>query len=465
MAQKQLEEFKHFCHTFAKDTSLHGLQNATKQRISTFKHIIWIFILCGMTALSTYLLTESVTNYLKFRTLTVTHQTMYSQLDFPTLKICNFNKKRDDKVNELYPEIAKFHDLFHRLVIHSSDIESTINSFEWNSLKTRMAPLLKNISLNQYKMDSGYSMEETFVSCMEGTMKAGFNCTRFVLPYVHLDDACYTFHAHDIKKANPIQVTDTGVLGGISMVLNVSPNDYSNVTSNPGYGFYLDIYDSEQILSDDSSPVALSRGFHTTIGIEIHERNILSKPYANENCIPDKHYTRTACIEACRKEKLFNSLPNCTCDASYGNSDCTLYDLYYCVHVFILTSQWNEWKYCEQCRHPCSHTFYVKEISSATFPNDAMVLRAQTENWPIQNKSAIHDNYASVHVYYRSFAKTSTTEKPKMTASDLFGNIGGQLGLCIGASLITIFEFVEFISDACLFLCKRRKQRVSQQKI
>ena len=42
---------------------------------------------------------------------------------------------------------------------------------------------------------------------------------------------------------------------------------------------------------------------------------------------------------------------------------------------------------------------------------------------------------------------TKFKEVEKMTAADLFGLVGGQLGLFVGVSLVTIFEFMEFGAD------------------
>ena len=36
-------------------------------------------------------------------------------------------------------------------------------------------------------------------------------------------------------------------------------------------------------------------------------------------------------------------------------------------------------------------------------------------------------------------------------------DIGGNLGLCVGASLLTVAEFVEFLVMACYFCCKRMR--------
>ena len=46
--------------------------------------------------------------------------------------------------------------------------------------------------------------------------------------------------------------------------------------------------------------------------------------------------------------------------------------------------------------------------------------------------------------------RTTIKQVPKMNSLDLLGIVGGHLGLCVGISLTTIFEFLELILD-CVF--------------
>ena len=49
-----------------------------------------------------------------------------------------------------------------------------------------------------------------------------------------------------------------------------------------------------------------------------------------------------------------------------------------------------------------------------------------------------------------------------MKVVDLFANIGGQLGLCIGASVITIAELFELVWVISVNLCKRLTNTFTQ---
>ena len=52
---------------------------------------------------------------------------------------------------------------------------------------------------------------------------------------------------------------------------------------------------------------------------------------------------------------------------------------------------------------------------------------------------------------------TEIKEVKKTTALDMFGSVGGYLGLFVGVSLTTIIEFAEFVMD--YVLDQRRRKR------
>ena len=57
------------------------------------------------------------------------------------------------------------------------------------------------------------------------------------------------------------------------------------------------------------------------------------------------------------------------------------------------------------------------------------------------------------------------TEKEKVTLPDLLSNIGGIVGICLGVSLITIFDIIEQICSRIQFnLLARRIGTIEDEK-
>ena len=61
------------------------------------------------------------------------------------------------------------------------------------------------------------------------------------------------------------------------------------------------------------------------------------------------------------------------------------------------------------------------------------------------SQSLFNKNQTELNVYYDDFYYTSITEQAKISLDSLVGNIGGLLGLFLGASLLTTIEFIDLV--------------------
>ena len=61
---------------------------------------------------------------------------------------------------------------------------------------------------------------------------------------------------------------------------------------------------------------------------------------------------------------------------------------------------------------------------------------------------------------YRDLAYTNIHQRAAFPAESLFGEVGGQLGLCLGASLISMVEIVDLVLTVCgrCLACVRRRR-------
>lgn len=275
------------------------------------------------------------------------------------------------------------------------------------------------------------------------------------------------------------QVRQPSTEDGVTFVLNVFPQDYSGITLGNGYGYYVSIYNPKQATGDDNSRISLALGTHSFVSLEKRVKKILQRPYADEDCSDvsendDDYRTHRACIVKCREKLLFNggvdflTGSQCSCDphALSGDSQCTLFDLYFCLYPYVLEYDSSILRKECDCPYACTESTYDYSISSTQFANEYVEGVAYQNNWQFTNASAIQQNYLSAQFYFRSLTETVVAEIPEMKIVDMFGNIGGQLGLCVGASLITFAEFFEFLAVAIVKTCKaRRKQRATMLQV
>ena len=68
-------------------------------------------------------------------------------------------------------------------------------------------------------------------------------------------------------------------------------------------------------------------------------------------------------------------------------------------------------------------------------------------------------------IYYKQLSVEEVVQQPAFAFLSLLGEIGGFLGLLLGASVLTVCELVDFILVNSLLACKGRKKRPASDAI
>ena len=71
-------------------------------------------------------------------------------------------------------------------------------------------------------------------------------------------------------------------------------------------------------------------------------------------------------------------------------------------------------------------------------------------------------NVVSLRLFFNSMKMEVTTQKPAMAPVQLFSQIGGLLGLFIGASMMTLLEFFDF---ALVLVLEKLKSKPAQRRV
>ena len=72
------------------------------------------------------------------------------------------------------------------------------------------------------------------------------------------------------------------------------------------------------------------------------------------------------------------------------------------------------------------------------------------EMYPDMTEEKLKSHLLSLNLYYDSLVYTEISESPQYTASDLISSIGGSLGVCLGASILSLLELLELFTR---FMC------------
>jgi hypothetical protein len=68
------------------------------------------------------------------------------------------------------------------------------------------------------------------------------------------------------------------------------------------------------------------------------------------------------------------------------------------------------------------------------------------------------ENFLQVDVFYKDLSFETISQKEAFALSSLFGEVGGFLGLLLGASILTVCELLDYIAMVCLKRCKTKRR-------
>jgi hypothetical protein len=185
----------------------------------------------------------------------------------------------------------------------------------------------------------------------------------------------------------------------------------------------------------------------------------------------DFSYRRANCLDLCtqrfiisncscfdpEKENLFQNYTPCL---TQTEQDCmfTGRKSYYGSNLF---------KKCrdEECPIECTSSDYSIGISMSDYPSreyveflktDPNITRKYIEENETITFEKLRESLVCVKIYFKNFQYTKISESPVYTPIDLVSNIGGQLGLFIGISVLSTVEMIEILIEILFILFKKK---------
>ncbi|XP_046563382.1 acid-sensing ion channel 1A-like [Haliotis rubra] len=272
------------------------------------------------------------------------------------------------------------------------------------------------------------------------------------------------------------QVKKAGDSKNLMVLMNTNQDHYTFV-ANMAAGIKVFLHDPSVHPDAGSTIVMVASGFSTYVSMKKYEYVYQPLPYMafdHVDCVdttspkfvnPLKYYspyTFHHCVMECVQTKAFDQ---CGC---VGPSDprggplCSLTREDSCYKP-ILDAESSKANFLEGCGcvSECKFDSYTAQVSSSSFPAKVWINHL-LKTRGAQDKEAMTENFVVLRVFYDQMMVTTITQQPQYTAASLFSNIGGQMCLCLGASMLTVAEIAEFLVFITLFLldkCRGRKAR------
>ncbi|XP_070543783.1 amiloride-sensitive sodium channel subunit beta-like [Ptychodera flava] len=253
---------------------------------------------------------------------------------------------------------------------------------------------------------------------------------------------CYTFNT----GAN---TSKPGPSTGLRLTLFIEQDEYlENITENAGA--VVLVHPPDIVPFPEEQGLELPPGFSASLGLRLSVIERIGGKYSD--CIKagempllykGYNYSVEACVKTCYQNKLVNE---CKCyDTTLPNNE----PIPTCV---------------DGTKKAMEDT-----VSMSHWPSDAfgdklyerLGKRSKEINETLQDLNELRRNLIKLKVFFSELNFENIKEKPAFDSVDLLSSLGGLIGLYIGASVISLFEFFEFVAKVCCLI--KTKWRVSDE--
>ncbi|RNA06444.1 acid-sensing ion channel 5 [Brachionus plicatilis] len=450
----------------AEHSSCHGLANISKSR-NWFIRTLWILCFSASSSYCIYNLTLSLIDFFNYDVHTKVENHRKPSIEYPAITICHKSLINPQKLKQYSPDLYDTFLESKNFIIKSIDSSSSIAEY--------LANLEYNFILNFLKYSNEidnitYGLDDILIDCYFSYHR----CTkdhfeRLLIPKL---GNCFKFNSGILMHRNknkPGESVYAGTNGGLKLVLNIISEDELNIMKSNGIQMYIHSLSTIPYSSFDL--INLPSGFDTNIAIVQEHTTKLPKPYSD--CIQETEsfdskpfeksqslfgkYQQKFCIFICYYEYI-RDLCGCYFVDVYGieySEACNITKMHECIEQF--DGSFEPKKCLNSCPQECQSIVYYRQISQAYFPSRLIfdILKAKNPDLFLDyeaNKSSL----LSVNVYHDDISLKIIKDTPAKSIVQLIAEIGGFMGLCVGASMLTVVECADLLFKVILF-CKEFK--------
>ncbi|XP_064392938.1 acid-sensing ion channel 4-A-like [Halichondria panicea] len=434
-------KFSRYRNILRKYTDSHHAFKLVFKGKSVTRKVLWVSLFflcfCGFQ----YGVTSSSIAFAKIPTSTTVFTDQRDRLIFPAVTICNLNGYNVSYLKE--NNLTKI-------------IKTAIYDEKNNEDCASFVP--PNFPKNRTLYDTVLETSQPIHNLVEDCHFLGRKCNMSsdFIEYLVPNGKCFTFNGRNAER-NYKTVTGDGFRHALELVLNIQQDKFGG-SVNGEVGALISVHEQDVPARVWETGVTVPVGHSAYLAVtreQIEDRTGRSKSKELECIQPadtphfDLFTSYNYSFSACRGECVTQSLVK-TCKCLWTNStnslyrNCNISDIC-CIYDVLKNSS-----ECT-CSVPCNHTSYEVVPSYSTFPSSTAV-NALADNFNVSQET-VRNNYVKVHVFYKSLSINRQITERSYSLTELIANIGGNMGLFLGASIISITEFIVLIADLIKELC------------
>ena len=443
------------------------------------------------TSIAAFMIIGTFMQYFKFEVSTNTRTIFETPAPFPKITICSNNQFQTEYAIQFLKSINK------EVAPNVSIFETTEIQNRTYEEKRQLIKKILDISIarmntdltNEQRKKLGHNLSDLLVSCRFNNL----HCSS--ADFLWMFDAnygnCYIFNSGFNLTGGRIETLESSISDlyyGLQIEFYAGFHENLTLLNSiySGLGLIVRI-ENGTYLENNFDGVKVASGFQTDINIQRKFESYLTKPYSACD-LPngekksldsdlydliyhsDYQYNQHTCLVQCF-QKL--SIKHCNCTNIFLLS---LYNAFICkTDLELECNQVTfEKKYLSndyiqnECIPLCPLECNTTEIKYSTasfqivgnlyvdYVNERPSLRKDFVTKQIVN-DVVKDSFALVNIFYGSLSYTESTEAPQMVLIELFGAIGGNMGLFLGVSLFTIGELMTLCIELYFILKLKKK--------
>uniref|UniRef100_A0A4X1WCI5 Acid-sensing ion channel 1 n=3 Tax=Sus scrofa TaxID=9823 RepID=A0A4X1WCI5_PIG len=448
---------------FASSSTLHGLAHIFSYERLSLKRALWALCFLGSLAVLLCVCTERVQYYFHYHHVTKLDEVAASQLTFPAVTLCNLNEFRFSQVskNDLYHAGELLALLNNRYEIPDTQMadEKQLEILQDKANFRSFKP--KPFNMREFYDRAGHDIRDMLLSChFRGEVCSAEDFKVVFTRY----GKCYTFNSG--RDGRPrLKTMKSGTGNGLEIMLDIQQDEYLPVwgeTDETSFeaGIKVQIHSQDEPPFIDQLGFGVAPGFQTFVACQEQRLIYLPPPWGTCKAVTMDldffdSYSITACRIDCETRYL---VENCNCRMVHMPGDapyCTPEQYKECADPALDFLVEKDQEYCV-CEMPCNLTRYGKELSMVKIPSKASAkYLAKKFN---KSEQYIGENILVLDIFFEVLNYETIEQKKAYEIAGLLGDIGGQMGLFIGASILTVLELFDYAYEVIKHkLCRRGK--------
>ncbi|XP_007528551.2 acid-sensing ion channel 1 isoform X1 [Erinaceus europaeus] len=437
--------------TFASSCTLHGAGHIFVEGGPGPRQVLWA--MAFVLALGAFLcqVGDRVAYYLSYPHVTLLDEVTTTELAFPAVTFCNTNAVRLSQLS--YPDLLY---LAPMLGLDESDDPGV-----------PLAPpgpeafSGEPFNLHRFYNRSCHQLEDMLLYCSYRGGPCGPH--NFSVVFTRYGK-CYTFNSG--RDGRPRLKTMKGGTGnGLEIMLDIQQDEYLPIwgeTDETSFeaGIKVQIHSQDEPPFIDQLGFGVAPGFQTFVSCQEQRLIYLPPPWGTCKAVTmDSDFFDSYSITACRIDCETRYLvENCNCRMVHMPGDapyCTPEQYKECADPALDFLVEKDQEYCV-CEMPCNLTRYGKELSMVKIPSKASAkYLAKKFN---KSEQYIGENILVLDIFFEVLNYETIEQKKAYEIAGLLGDIGGQMGLFIGASILTVLELFDYAYEVIKHkLCRRGK--------